>query len=300
MKTNLGSSGFKVDIGVVNPDNDSSYALGILCDGYNYMSSRSARDREIVQVNVLKDLGWKVVRVWAMDWWTNRDGVIAELISKIEEAISGEYEEESCALEEPVRACEEPDCDEVVSCAENIIPYEFTILETISPQVEDVIAGYYDICIKELVKQVIRTEAPITKELLCKRVLRSLNISRMGPRVALRMQTILEGLDLKKTVDVGDVYWTDEQIPEEYQLIRSSNEREAMYIPFEEAKNAAIHVLDQQGAQPMDSLIREMSKLFGYSRVGDNVYMAMMQGIDLAARRSLIDKTVERISLKVH
>ena len=299
VKTNLGSSGFKVDIGVVNPDNDSSYALGILCDGYNYMSSRSARDREIVQVNVLKDLGWKVVRVWAMDWWTNRDGVIAELISKIEEAISGEYEEESYALEEPVRACEEPDCDEVVSCAENIVPYEFTILETISPQVEDVIAGYYDICIKELVKQVIRTEAPITKELLCKRVLRSLNISRMGPRVALRMQTILEGLDLKKTVDVGDVYWTDEQIPEEYQLIRSSNEREAMYIPFEEAKNAAIHVLDQQGAQPMDSLIREMSKLFGYSRVGDNVYMAMMQGIDLAARRSLIDKTVGRISLKV-
>jgi hypothetical protein len=41
-----------------------------------------------------------------------------------------------------------------------------------------------------------------------------------------------------------------------------------------------------------------MAKMFGYSRIGDNVYMAMMQGIELAAQRSLLEKSPERVSLK--
>ena len=69
-----------------------------------------------------------------------------------------------------------------------------------------------------------------------------------------------------------------------------------MHIPYEEAKNAALHVLDQQGAQPLESLIREMAKVFGYSRIGDNVYMTMMRGIELAHKRSLIVTTPEKVS----
>jgi hypothetical protein len=112
------------------------------------------------------------------------------------------------------------------------------------------------------------------------------------------MDGVLDRLGFKTTVDVGEVYWRDDQDPERYPLIRYSNEREAMHIPYEEAKNAAVHVLEQQGSQPFESLIREMAKMFGYSRIGDNVYMAMMQGIELAAQRSLLEKSPERVSLK--
>ena len=56
--------------------------------------------------------------------------------------------------------------------------------------------------------------------------------------------------------------------------------------------------LDQQGAMPFESLIREMTKVFGYGRAGDNVYMVMMSGINLGIDLSLIDKSdPERISL---
>ncbi len=340
VRTNIGSSGYKIDIGVINPDDKSTYILGILCDGYNYTSSRSARDREIVQVGVLRRLGWKICRIWSMDWWTKREEIITELISKIEDAIAGRYVE---VKEEPIRlygsgyapkehynasiqstmsfkgqTCEKneylSDCDTKTGiCHESdasiltdnedlsseiIIPYNFTSLETRPLPVEDVINGYHDDYIGNLIKKVIEIEAPITNDLLCKRILRSINIARMGSRVACKMQCIIENLNLKTTVDIGNVYWSDEQDPQTYQFIRQSNEREALHITYEEAKNAAVHILKQQGAQPFDSLIREMAKLFGYTRVGDNVYMMMMQGIELAEKRSMICKSMERVSLK--
>ena len=34
--TNIGSSGFKIDIGIINPKVPSEYQLGVLCDGPNY------------------------------------------------------------------------------------------------------------------------------------------------------------------------------------------------------------------------------------------------------------------------
>lgn len=49
MHTDIGCSGYKIDIGIVDPQNPSSYRLGIICDGKNYKRTKTARDREIVQ-----------------------------------------------------------------------------------------------------------------------------------------------------------------------------------------------------------------------------------------------------------
>ena len=329
VRTNIGSSGYKIDIGVVNPEDSSSYILGILCDGYNFASSRSARDREIVQVSVLRRLGWKIWRIWSMDWWTNRDAVIQELCSKIEDAIAGRYVE---AEEEPIRlyggsagnptgtsatsntpiedqtyeekeSLFENDGDATESNEEpetggNIVPYVFSELEQCPLPVEDVVNGYHDHILMKYIEQVIEQEAPITKDLLCKRVLRAVNIARMGSRVAGQMYYIIKRMNLKKTDNNGEVFWRHDQNPDEYQSIRCSNEREATYIPFEEARNAAIHVLNEQGAQPKESLVREMAKLFGYTRVGDNVYYVMLSGIELAEKEGRLQEVNGRTMLK--
>ena len=329
VRTNIGSSGYKIDIGVVNPEDSSSYILGILCDGYNFASSRSARDREIVQVSVLRRLGWKIWRIWSMDWWTNRDAVIQELCSKIEDAIAGRYVE---AEEEPIRlyggsagnptgtsaisntpiedqtyeekeSLFENDGDATESNEEpetggNIVPYVFSELEQCPLPVENVVNGYHDHILMKYIEQVIEQEAPITKDLLCKRVLRAVNIARMGSRVAGQMYYIIKRMNLKKTDNNGEVFWRHDQNPDEYQTIRCSNEREATYIPFEEARNAAIHVLNEQGAQPKESLVREMAKLFGYTRVGDNVYYVMLSGIELAEKEGRLQEVNGRTMLK--
>ena len=65
--TNIGSSDFKIDVGVVDPDRPGCYLYGILLDGPGYLSAEAARDREVIRPQVLEGLGWNIVNKWILD-----------------------------------------------------------------------------------------------------------------------------------------------------------------------------------------------------------------------------------------
>ena len=67
----IGCSGFRVDLGVVHPQEPGTYILGIECDGASYHSLPTARDRDRLRQFVLEGLGWTLHRVWSTDWWSN-------------------------------------------------------------------------------------------------------------------------------------------------------------------------------------------------------------------------------------
>lgn len=79
-QTFVGHSNFKVDIAAVNPYEKAAYLLGILLDGESYAHSVNTKDREVSQISVLNGLGWKLHRIWSMDWWDNKDKEIARLL----------------------------------------------------------------------------------------------------------------------------------------------------------------------------------------------------------------------------
>lgn len=90
--TNIGTSGFRIDIGIVDPDNENRYLLGILCDGEYYREAKTARDREVCQPGILKMLGWNLLKVWTLDWWENREAVLEKIETAIEEVRKGNAE----------------------------------------------------------------------------------------------------------------------------------------------------------------------------------------------------------------
>ena len=79
-QTGVGHSKFKIDIAVLNPYCEEEYLLGIMLDGSSYAQSENTRDREVAQPGVLKGLGWKLHRVWTMDWWDNRDRELEKIV----------------------------------------------------------------------------------------------------------------------------------------------------------------------------------------------------------------------------
>ncbi len=83
--TFVGHSDFHVDIAVVDPTNPDEYLMGILLDGDGYRQTKNTRDREVAQIGVLQHLGWKLCRVWTMDWWDNRDREIQKLLSGLDQ-----------------------------------------------------------------------------------------------------------------------------------------------------------------------------------------------------------------------
>ncbi len=80
VRTQIGVSGFRVDLGIVNPGFAGSFIAGIECDGARYHSSATARDRDKVRQAVLEGLGWKILRVWSTDWFRNSP-IVAERLN---------------------------------------------------------------------------------------------------------------------------------------------------------------------------------------------------------------------------
>ena len=84
VNTQVGSSGFRIDIAVIDPADKGKYMLGIICDGDGYYRLKTARDREIVQPAVLKMLGWDLMHVWSLDWFMHPEAVLKSIFDKLE------------------------------------------------------------------------------------------------------------------------------------------------------------------------------------------------------------------------
>jgi very-short-patch-repair endonuclease len=69
----VGVSGFRIDLGIVQPDAPGRYLAAVECDGATYHRSATARDRDRLREQVLRRLGWKIHRVWSTDWWIDQD-----------------------------------------------------------------------------------------------------------------------------------------------------------------------------------------------------------------------------------
>jgi hypothetical protein len=65
----VGCAGYRVDIAIVDPDDPGRYVLGIETDGPSYARAHTARDRDRLRGFVLANLGWRLHRVWSLDWW---------------------------------------------------------------------------------------------------------------------------------------------------------------------------------------------------------------------------------------
>lgn len=82
--THVGASMFTVDLAIVDPANPSHYLLGILCDGASYQAAPTVGDREVIRPQALHALGWRLFRLWALDWFYRRE----ETLTKIEDALA--------------------------------------------------------------------------------------------------------------------------------------------------------------------------------------------------------------------
>jgi REase_MTES_1575/Protein of unknown function (DUF4011)/AAA domain len=83
-----GATGYRVGIGVHHPDSPGSFALGIEFDDGRYYAARAARDRDRLREQVLRGLGWRLHRVWAIAWYRDRAGEERRLRSAIERALA--------------------------------------------------------------------------------------------------------------------------------------------------------------------------------------------------------------------
>lgn len=80
----IGVSGFKIDIAIVDPNDSGRYLLGIECDGATYHGTHCARERDRLRQEILERRGWTIFRIWSTDWFSNPQAIIQELKQTIQ------------------------------------------------------------------------------------------------------------------------------------------------------------------------------------------------------------------------
>ncbi|MCJ2036131.1 DUF3320 domain-containing protein [Methylobacterium sp. J-068] len=97
--TQIGVSGFRVDLGIVHPDAPGRYLAGVECDGATYHSSATARDRDRLREQVLTDLGWRIRRVWSTAWWMDAEAALEKLDGQLRADLEADRQRLAADLE---------------------------------------------------------------------------------------------------------------------------------------------------------------------------------------------------------
>lgn len=88
VQTQVGCSGYRIDMAIKHPKYNGRYSIGIECDGASYHSARTARERDRLRQTVLEDMGWKIYRIWSTDWIKDRHTEGQRLLKVVEDSIN--------------------------------------------------------------------------------------------------------------------------------------------------------------------------------------------------------------------
>jgi len=290
--TDIGCSGYKIDIGIVDTQNPSNYQLGIICDGKNYRRTKTVRDRDIVQNNVLKALGWNICRIWTMDWWEKPDEVIASIQTAIVQGMKApkpvvvqekQEKEEERVQEKPMQLKSAYTSPSPIF----VQNYNSTKVSSYHYASDDIFAAENKPILIAQIRKIVENEAPISKALLGKKILSEWGISRLGPRIDAYLETIFDTLHLYRIEHDGLVFcWKDEAQYRSYTEYRPDSDRDAADLPPEETANAIRQILTDSISLPLPDLIKACAQIFGFARMGSNIEASMLRGIQEAVKKN--------------
>lgn len=278
----VGCSQFKVDLAVRHPDHPDTYLLGILFDGQRYYQTKTARDRDIVQPNVLRHLGWQTYRLWTVDWFENPDRILSHLVARIEELRHAAPKAE-VPQPTPLRAF-------TIDQSLVVNPTEASTAKQEYPAGGYPSAFTYDdfdltqhlAQLTPLVRDIVAHEAPLTFEGLCARVAGELGFGitsfTISERAALH-RTLTPPIQVIK--DSGEeVIWGEGQTPEAYTAFRTCGPRDITLYPLVELRNVLRFIIDSQGSLAETELFRLASKELGFARTGSRIRQRFLDALN--------------------
>lgn len=289
----MGRSAFKVDIAVRNPHDEGSYLCGILCDNPKYYVTKTVRDREICRPEVLRHLGWKLLRLWSVDWFLNPEATFERLCQALEVLLK--EADDDGDLFSPYETKEQPQEQRHsatfnISAEEIIYPEDESLLETYEVAEINHLVGVGGLEVLLLngrratmgVKEIVRVEQPIRLSYLAKRIAKEWKI----PRVTIRLTDWVRHAALGCYFDKGDsetnpTVWTSEDRLRGWNKYRKASGREIEEIPPCEIGNCIAYLVQQQGTIPSNELKRVVAHQFGFPRVGQKVDKYLEECIQL-------------------
>lgn len=291
--TQVGCSGFRIDMAVKHPSLSGRYVLGIECDGATYHSARTARERDRLRQDVLEGMGWKIYRIWSTDWIKDPNTEGERLLEAVDKAISEYVEDVPTTSKSADNA--EPEAflsveKKEITAAQAKNPYGFTTPKATNfgslPRDRN---GYLQM--KDCIELLVKNEFPIHYDLLCQKLASLLGREKATKVVRREVDYALQGMRtriLRKGDFFYPVGYTD--VP-----VRTLNGRSIKYISIDELASAMYTISQKCIGTTREALIIETVRAYGFTRSGSSITNAMNQAYD----QLLSDNKIHEVDGKV-
>jgi very-short-patch-repair endonuclease len=283
LHTQVGCAGYAIDLAVVDPEKPGRYLLGIECDGATYHGSETARDRDRLRQQVLEGLGWRIHRIWSTEWLNKPQSEVERALETVQKAQAGllepRYAEVSMAADPPVstppsesEAVQEPEiAPEVLVGVE---PYKCYVPQRIRSS-DAFYAGSMQ-ALAQLVREVVAAEGPIHEDELARRVAACYGMSRVGNKIATRVQqaTIYASTQYG-VVCKGKFLWSASVAEPCIRSRVGEGPRDIELICPEEIGLAARLLLKAQFGMHRHDLVVQTARVLGFNNTGSSIATAV-------------------------
>ena len=290
----VGSGGFRIDVGVRHPDAPGKYLLAVECDGAAYHRALSARERDRHRQAVLEGLGWTFHRIWSTDWFHRRvherqrlAQALAEAQARVERTrVRGVNED---GLRPAQQDPKSPSASEQDVGALSLPPISAPLVYRQASVVADTALEPHEVApsrLADVAQEIVAIEGPIHADLVARRLAESFGKARAGARIADATQTALREA---KRLSGGDMlerrgFWLtreqSEQMPIRDRSATGAGADKAAMLPPMEIAAAAELIERESGRVAQGDLIREVSRLLGFKRAGADLRRVIGGALD--------------------
>jgi very-short-patch-repair endonuclease len=287
----VGTAGYRVDLGVRDPKNPGRYTLGIECDGAAYHSTRVARDRDRLRQQVLEGLGWTLHRVWGPSWYRHRAQSETELRDAIDAALAGRNRQPS----RPASRSETTRDVETIDLSARPLWTSYYELAPVNPTTRDRAdspRGLEEL--HELVGRIVRIESPVHREVVARRIANAFKHT-LTRRTQTAVDAAISSLASRGAVEErGVIIWSGTDV--RVRVPREGDDRtrrDAKHIPPAETEAAVLHLLRDAHAAERAELLDAVKGLFGWARMGPQIAAALEAALDALMQAGLVDETAD-------
>jgi very-short-patch-repair endonuclease len=299
--TQVGCSGYRIDLAVVDPKAPGRYLVGIECDGATYHSAATARDRDRLRASVLRSLGWRLTRIWSTDYWHDpvgeldrieaeielartalRDGSFFDVAARgSEAAVVGSDAVGSDAVGEEGHQSEPQDESDAEPRSEHVAPEVGDApVDPDGPRLYAVASLLEQMDDRAMAGLLLSTESPIVFARFARTLGDAWGVHRVTDRLRERVRSALPQL----SVEEEEVLWMDADQRSNFRGFRvpehERDERSAEELPIPEVTNAMAWLLRQHHALAAEDLAREAARCFGIQRLGNVVRQVMDRALE--------------------
>lgn len=294
IRTQVGVSKFRIDLGVVHPDAPGRFIAGVECDGATYHSSPSARDRDRIRHIILEHLGWRLLRVWSTDFFLDPEVSIEKLHTRLtalleeDRVVETEAAKARTATVEPESFADDAIETEIASNAstdeedqvDDIMAqdnandatmqqtFEPSAAENLTPDPSQFYDAEYQNRLRAMAAMSIDREGPITFKRLTDQLARAHGFRRTGRQISQTIWDVCAQLrPTSQSADGHHIFWPEGSTPQDIVQFRGMQvgdaQREWRDIPYPEKLGLICDILATNPSDPA----RRVGDAIGISRL---------------------------------